>query len=89
MEIIFIARIKNGQNGSWYIELIDPVEKTSANCNDLKEFEEELVGMTSLYDGKIDGVNWEVDDDVSDEQFLEVQNEMVRIQGELKNDSDD
>lgn len=89
MEIIFIATIKNGQNGSWYIELKDPIENVTADCHDLKDFEMELLGMTSLYDGKIDGVNWEVDDDVSDEQFLEVQNEMVRIQGELKNDSDD
>ncbi len=91
MSVIFEAKIKNNGIGphDWFIELIDTVDNRVEICNDLEEFSTKIEEMGSDYGGKIDEVKWFQDENITDEQYSEINAGMRKYQEELLNDSND
>ena len=58
MNIIFEALVKNSDDGNWFIELKDTVDKRVVVCKDLKEFEAKIEELGNDYGGRVDEVNW-------------------------------
>lgn len=85
MSIIFEARIKNTGTGphDWFIELKDTVDGRIESCNNLEEFSKKIEEMGEDYGGRIDEVKWFQDDNVTDEQYSEINAGMRKYQEEL------
>ncbi len=86
MSVIFEARIKNrGENPhDWFIELTDTGINKKEVCNDLEEFSIKIEELGSSYNGQIDEVKWSQDDNVTQEQYSEINAGMRKYQEELK-----
>ncbi len=91
MSVIFEARIKNRGEGphDWYIQLTDTINNRVENCNDMDEFSKKIEEFGNDYGGRIDEVKWFQDDNVTDEQYSEINALMRKYQEELFNDSND
>lgn len=91
MSVIFEARIKNKAEGphDWYIELKDTVSGRVEICDDLDGFSKKIEEMGSDYGGRIDEVKWFQDENITDEQYSEINAGMRKYQEELLNDSND
>lgn len=85
MSVIFEARIKNNGDSphDWYIELTDTVINKKEICNNLEEFSRVIEEMGSSYGGQIDEVKWSQDDNVTQEQYSEINAGMRKYQEEL------
>ena len=85
MSVIFEARIKNkGESPhDWYIELTDTVMNKKEECANLEEFSKKIEEFGSLYNGQIDQVKWFQDDNITEEQYSEVNAGMRKYQEEL------
>jgi len=91
MSVIFEARIKNrGESPhDWFIELTDTVDNRKEICNSLEEFSENIEKLGADYGGNIDEVKWFQDENITDEQYSEINAGMRKYQEELNNDSND
>ncbi len=89
MSVIFEARIKNRgkKPHDWFIQLKDTVNNRVENCNSLEEFSKKIEEFGSDYGGRIDEVKWFQDNNVTDEQYSEINALMRKYQEELLNDS--
>lgn len=85
MKVIFEARIKNKGEAphDWFIELTDTVNNKKEECNNLEEFSRKIEEFGALYNGQIDEVKWSKDDNITDEQYSEVNASMRKYQEEL------
>ena len=85
MSVIFEARIKNrGESPhDWYIELTDTVKNKKEVCDDLEDFAKKIEELGSSYNGQIDEVKWFQDDNITQEQYSEVNAGMRKHQEEL------
>ena len=86
MSVIFEAKIKcNGQGpNDWFIELTDTVMDKTEICNDLEEFSKQIEEFGTSYNGQIDEVKWSQDDNVTQEQYSEINAGMRKYQKELE-----
>ena len=91
MDVVFQATIKNrGTNPhDWFIELKDMVDGRVAICQDIEEFERKIEELGADYGGHIDKVEWLQDENVTDEQYSEINAQMRKKQESLNNDSND
>lgn len=82
MKVIFEARIKNkGQAPhDWFIELVDTINNKKEECNNLEDFSKKIEEFGALYNGQIDEVKWSKDDNITDEQYSEVNASMRKYQ---------
>lgn len=89
MSVIFEARIKNRSDepNDWFIELTDTVDNRTEICADLEEFSKKIEEMGTDYGGRIDEVRWFQDDNITEEQYSEVNAKMRKYQEEFANDS--
>ena len=87
MSVIFEARIKNrGESPhDWYIELTDTMKNKKEVCDDLEDFAKKIEELGSSYNGQIDEVKWFQDDNITQEQYSEVNAGMRKYQDELNN----
>ncbi len=85
MSVIFEATIKNtGESPhDWFIELIDTVSSRKEVCNDIEEFSKKIEELGSAYNGQIDQVKWSKDDNITQDQYSEVNAYMRKYQAEL------
>lgn len=83
MSVIFEANIKLNEQSDWYIELIDTVDGRKEICNDIEEFSKSIEKLGEDYGGRIDEVKWSKDDNLSSEQFEEINSKMRAYQEEL------
>jgi hypothetical protein len=85
MSVVFEARIKNrGESPhDWFIELTDTVIDKKEVCNNLEEFSKKVEELGSAYNGQIDEVKWSKDDNVTQEQYSEINAGMRKYQEEL------
>ena len=85
MSVVFEARIKNRGEAphDWYIELIDTVSSRKEVCNDIEEFSKKIEELGSAYNGQIDQVKWSKDDNITQDQYSEVNAYMRKYQAEL------
>jgi uncharacterized protein YxeA len=85
MSVIFEARIKNKGEAphDWYIELTDTVKNKKEVCDDVEDFAKKIEELGSSYNGKIDEVKWFQDDNITQEQYSEVNAGMRKYQEEL------
>ena len=85
MSVIFEARIKNkGESPhDWYIELTDTVKNKKEVCDDVEDFAKKIEELGSSYNGQIDEVKWFQDDNITQEQYSEVNAGMRKHQDEL------
>ena len=85
MSVIFEAKIKcNGQKPhDWFIDLTDTVIDKTQRCNDLEEFSKTIEEFGISYGGRIDEVKWSQDEDVTAEQYSEINAGMRKYQEEL------
>ncbi|MBU0925441.1 hypothetical protein KKG81_11175 [bacterium] len=85
MSVVFEARIKNrGESPhDWFIELTDTVSNKKEECNNLEEFSKKIEEFGSDYNGQIDQVKWSKDDNVTQEQYSEINAGMRKYQEEL------
>ena len=85
MSVIFEAIIKNtGESPhDWFIELIDTVSSRKEVCNDIEEFSKKIEELGSAYNGQIDQVKWSKDDNITQDQYSEVNAYMRKYQAEL------
>ena len=83
MSTIFNATIKNNEDGQWYINLEDPIEDINVDCKDINEFEQQIEKLGESYGGRIDEVKWHLDEDVTKDQFEEINSLMLQLQEEL------
>jgi hypothetical protein len=89
MSVIFEARIKNRSDepNDWFIELTDTVDNRVEICTDLEDFSKKIEEMGTDYGGRIDEVRWFQDENITDEQYSEVNAKMRKYQEEFSNDS--
>jgi len=89
MSIVFEARIKNrGESPhDWFIELTDTIDNRMEICNNLEEFSKNIEVLGENYGGHIDEVKWSQDENVTAEQYSEINAGMRKYQEELNNDS--
>ena len=85
MSVVFEARIKNrGESPyDWFIELTDTVSNKKEVCNNLEEFSKKIEELGSDYNGQIDEVKWLKDDNITQEQYSEINAGMRKYQEEL------
>lgn len=85
MSVIFEARIKNKGEGphDWFIELTDTVINRKEECENLDEFAKKIEEFGSPYNGQIDQVKWFQDENITQEQYSEVNAGMRKYQEEL------
>lgn len=85
MSVIFEARIKNKGDAphDWFIELTDTVKNNKEVCNNIEEFAKKIEELGSSYNGRIDEVKWFQDDNITQEQYSEVNAGMRKYQEEL------
>mgnify|MGYP000424556120 CR=1 FL=1 len=85
MSVIFEAKIKCDGQGpyDWFINLTDTVINKTEKCNDLEEFSKKIEELGSSYGGQIDEVKWSQDENVTPEQYSEINAEMRKYQEEL------
>ncbi len=89
MSVIFEARIKSRSDKSydWFIELTDIIDNKIEICEDLEEFSKKIEEMGFEYGGRIDEVRWFQDDNITEEQYSEVNAKMRKYQEDFSNDS--
>jgi hypothetical protein len=89
MSVVFEAKIKNRGDGpnDWFVELTDTVDNRVEICNNLEEFAVNIEKLGDDYGGQIDKVNWSQDDNVTPEQYSEINAGMRKYQEELNKDS--
>ena len=85
MSVVFEASIKNrGESPhDWFIELTDTLINKKEVCNDLEEFSKKIEEFGSLYNGQNDQVKWFQDENITEEQYSEVNAGMRKYQEEL------
>ncbi|WP_368030260.1 hypothetical protein [Arcobacter sp. s6] len=85
MSVVFEARIKNrGESPhDWFIELTDTLSNKKEECNNLEEFSKKIEEFGSAYNGQIDEVKWSKDDNVTQDQYSEINAGMRKYQEEL------
>ena len=85
MSVVFEARIKNrGESPhDWFIELTDTVSNKKEECNNLEDFSKKIEEFGSAYNGQIDEVKWSKDDNVTQDQYSEINAGMRKYQEEL------
>jgi hypothetical protein len=85
MSVVFEARIKNrGESPQdWFIELTDTVINKKAECNNLEEFSKKIEEFGAEYKGQIDEVKWSKDDNITQDQYSDVNAGMRKYQEEL------
>jgi hypothetical protein len=85
MSVVFEAKIKNRGvlPQDWFIELTDTVSNKKAECNNLEEFSKKIEEFGVEYKGKIDEVKWSKDDNITQDQYSDVNAGMRKYQEEL------
>lgn len=85
MKVVFEARIKNKGDSphDWFIELTDTVANKKEDCDNLEEFAKKIEEFGSIYNGQIDQVKWFQDENITAEQYSEVNAGMRKYQEEL------
>ena len=85
MSEVFEAAIKNrGESPhDWFIELTDTVSNKKEICNDIDEFSKKIEELGAAYNGQIDQVKWSKDDNITQEQYSEINAGMRKYQEEL------
>ena len=85
MSVVFEARIKNrGESPTdWFIEITDTVINKKAECNNLEEFSKKIEEFGAEYKGQIDEVKWSKDDNITQDQYSDVNAGMRKYQEEL------
>ena len=85
MSVIFEARIKNrGESPhDWFIELTDTVSNKKEECNNLEDFSKKIEEFGAAYNGKIDEVKWSKDDNVTQDQYSDINAGMRKYQEDL------
>jgi hypothetical protein len=85
MSVVFEARIKNrGESPhDWYIELTDTVSNKKEVCNNLEEFSKKIEEFGIVYNGKIDEVKWSKDENVTQDQYSDINAGMRKYQEDL------
>ena len=85
MSVIFEARIKNrGESPhDWYIELTDTLSNKNEVCNNLEEFSKKIEEFGAEYKGQIDEVKWSKDDNITQDQYSQINSGMRKYQEEL------
>lgn len=78
------ANIEEDYSGGWCIRLRDTLEEDEIMCSDLNIFSTNVEEMGAKYGGEIQVV-WSKSRDLSEEHFMEVHQEMAKIQEELNN----
>ena len=69
MNVVFESRIKYNRFNEVYIELKDLVDGRVEICSDLEDYAKKIEKLGKDYSGKIDTVNWFVDDNVPQEEI--------------------
>jgi hypothetical protein len=85
MSVVFEARIKNrGESPhDWFIELTDIISNKTEVCNNLEEFSKKIEELGAKYNGNIDEVKWSKDDNVTQDQYSDINAGMRKYQEEL------
>jgi hypothetical protein len=85
MSVVFEAIIKNrGESPhDWFIELTDTVSNKKEVCNDIEEFSKKIEEFGIPYNGQIDEVKWAKDDNITQDQYSEINAGMRKYQEEL------
>ncbi len=82
MSVIFESRIKAKSNkiNDWYIELKDSTDGRIVLCDNLDDYSKKIEEMGSDYGGHIDEVKWFKDDNITQEQYEDVNSQMRKFQ---------
>ena len=83
MAVEFSANVEEDNQGGWCIRLTDTMSQNSQICKDLDEFAIVIEQMGEDYAGDIE-VTWSKNDDVTDEHFYELHQQMAKVQQELE-----
>ncbi len=83
MSAIFKANVEESDNNSWVIRLTDVESTKQVICKDMEDFSKQLALMGEEYGVDIE-VQWSKDDDVTDEHFYELHQQMAKIKEDLE-----
>lgn len=82
MPALFTANVEESKDNSWVIRLTDVEEKKEVICENMDDFSKQIAIMGENYGADIE-VKWSKDDDVTDEHFYEVHQEMAKLKEKL------
>ncbi|MGB0989311.1 hypothetical protein CRV03_05425 [Arcobacter sp. F155] len=82
MPAIFTANVEESDNDTWVIRLTDTEDTRQVICQDMEDFSKQLALMSEDYGSDIE-VQWSKDDDVTDEHFYELHQQMAKIKEDL------
>ncbi|NVJ52228.1 MAG: hypothetical protein HWD90_00945 [Campylobacteraceae bacterium] len=82
MPAIFTANVEESDNNTWVIRLTDTEDSREVICKDMDDFSKQLSFMGEDYGSDIE-VQWSKDDDVTDEHFYELHQQMAKIKEDL------
>ncbi|RXJ91560.1 hypothetical protein CRV01_00265 [Arcobacter sp. CECT 8983] len=82
MPAIFTANVEESDNDTWVIRLTDTEDTRQVICKDMDDFSKQLALMSEDYGSDIE-VQWSKDDDVTDEHFYELHQQMAKIKEDL------
>lgn len=85
MSVVFEARIKNRGEAlnDWFIELTDTLSNKKEVCENIEEFSKKIEELGRAYNGQIDEVKWSKDDNITQDQYSEINAGMRKYQEEL------
>lgn len=82
MPAIFTANVEESENNTWVIRLTDTEDTRQVICRDMDDFSKQLALMGEDYGADIE-VKWSKDEDVTDEHFYELHQQMANIKEDL------
>lgn len=82
MAVEFRANVEEDSKGGWCIRLSDITQNIEVICANIEEFSQNIEKMGDEYGGDIN-VIWSKNDDVTDEHFYELHQQMAKIKEEL------
>ena len=85
MSVVFEAIIKNRGEAlnDWFIELTDTLSNKKEVCENIEEFSKKIEELGRAYNGQIDEVKWSKDDNITQDQYSEINAGMRKYQEEL------
>jgi len=82
MGVEFHANVEEDYQGGWCIKLTDTMSQNMEVCKNLEDFSVAIEKMGEDYVGDIE-VKWSKNDDVTDEHFYELHQQMAKVQQEF------
>jgi len=84
MAVLFESTIEPNGVGGWQIKLFDTLQEQTVICQSVDDYANKIEQMGMEYGGEIE-VRWSKDENITPEQFSDLERDMKKYQDEMEN----